>query len=174
MAEREPRRDDRQHREPTVDRARRRRRLAKPAGWPRYMIAKRRSSGIVAYYWNARGHDILAGFKLHRAQLGTDYTEAIKRAKPLNGYLDAWRQGRGAEKSLDIGPRHGTVDWWLESDMRSPAFDKLKERTRPTYRCQLRSPRALVLPSGYRLVERKCSKPITWTVFPIPKHRKTV
>lgn len=29
-------------------------------------------------------------------------------------------------------------------------------------------------PSGCRLVERKCSRPITWTGFPAPKDRKTV
>lgn len=115
------------------------------------MIAKRLSSGIVAYYWNARNHDIAAGFKLHREPLGADYAQAIKRAEQLNGYLDSWRQGRGAEKSLDIGPRYGTIDWWLESYTRSPAFEKLKERTKPTYRYQLRLLTDLPTRTGGRL-----------------------
>ncbi len=110
----------------------------KPIGWPRYMIAKRLASGVVAYYWNARGGDTAAGFKLHREPLGTDYAEAIKRADQLNAHLDSWRDGRGAEKSLDVGPKYGTADWWIESYTRSPAFAKLKERTKPSYLHQLR------------------------------------
>ena len=91
-----------------------------------------------AYYWNVRKSDIDSGFKLHREALGTDYGAARTRAEQLNAYLDAWRAGRGADRSLDTGPRYGTVDWWLESYCRSPAFEKLNERTKPSYRYQLR------------------------------------
>jgi IS5 family transposase len=55
----------------------------------------------------------------------------------MNAHLDAWRAGNGAHCSLDSDPRYGTVDWWLESYRRSPAFEKLKERTKPSYRYQL-------------------------------------
>lgn len=109
----------------------------KPEGWPRYMIAKRLSSGVVAYYWNPRHADVAAGFPLQREPLGSDYGPAVKRAEQLNAYLDAWRAGRGANRSLDAGPRFGTVDWWLETYMRSPAFEKLADRTKPSYRYQL-------------------------------------
>lgn len=125
----------------------------KPAGWPRYMIAKRLASGVVAYYWNARNVDISAGFKLHREALGTDYGEALKRAAGLNVLLDAWRAGRGNLKSLNIGPRFGTVEWWLESYMHSSAFEKLKDRTKPTYRYQLRLFSDLPTTTGSRLGE---------------------
>lgn len=109
----------------------------KPADWPRYMIVKKLKSGQAAYYWNARPSYIRQGFTLHREPLGTDYGAARSRAENLNSHLDAWRAGRGADRSLDSGPRYGTVDWWLESYCRSPAFEKLKERTKPSYRYQL-------------------------------------
>ena len=123
----------------------------KPADWPRYMIAKRLSGQQVAYYWNARKADIEAGFPLYREALGTSYGEAIKRARFLNEHLDAWRMGRTAEKSLDAGPRYGTVDWWLETYTRSPAFLKLKERTKPSYRYQLRALSEIETTTGARL-----------------------
>jgi hypothetical protein len=110
----------------------------KPVGWPRYMIVKRLKLAEAAYYWNARKSDIEAGFTLHREALGTDYGQARLRAEQLNAHLDAWRAGRTAERSLDIGPRYGTVDWWFECYFRSPAFEKLRERTKPSYRYQLR------------------------------------
>lgn len=110
----------------------------KPIDWPRYMIVKRLKEGQAAYYWNARKSDIDSGFTLHREALGTDYGEARIRAEQLNAHLDAWRAGSAADRSLDRGPRYGTVDWWLESYCRSPAFERLKERTKPSYRYQMR------------------------------------
>lgn len=83
----------------------------KPAGWPRYMIAKRLGSGDVAYYWNARNRDIANGFTLHREALGIDYAIAKERADQLNSHLDAWRQGQDAERTLDTSRRFGSVDW---------------------------------------------------------------
>jgi hypothetical protein len=103
------------------------------------MIAKRLSSGAVAYYWNVRKADIASGFPLHRETLGTDYGSAIARAALLNARLDAWRNDRDGDHSLDAGPCFGTVDWWLETYMRSPAFEKLKDRTKPSYLYQLRA-----------------------------------
>jgi IS5 family transposase len=105
---------------------------------PRYMIVKRLKLGEAAYYWNARNSDVDSGFTLHREALGTDYGEARVRAEQLNAHLDAWRAGRGADRALDTGPRYGTVEWSLEAYCRSPAFKKLKERTKPSYRYQLR------------------------------------
>ena len=98
------------------------------------MIAKRLGSGQVAYYWNARKRDIDSGFTLHREALGVEYGTAKSRADQLNAHLDAWREGKGAERSLDASGRFGTIDWWLEMYCRSPAFEKLKERTKPSYR----------------------------------------
>ena len=109
----------------------------KPAGWPRYMIAKPLRSGQAGYYWNARKSDIDGGFKLQREALGKDYGQACARAEPLNAQLDGWREGRHDVPSLDASPRFGSVDWWIESYYRSPAFQKLKDRTKPSYRYQL-------------------------------------
>ncbi len=138
MAEGGSRRGDRSGVPPTVERPRRRRRVVKPAGWPRYMIAKRLKNGQGAYYWNARKSDIANGFSLHREALGIDYGAAIARADQLNAHLDAWRDGRKADRSPEAARRFGTVDWWLETYSRSPAFEKLKARTKPSYRYQLR------------------------------------
>ena len=102
------------------------------------MIAKQLRSGNVAYYWNARKGDIEKGFTLHREALGIDYGTAIERAGQLNGHLDAWRDGRKADRSPEASRRFGSVDWWLEMYCRSPAFEKLKDRTKPSYRYQLK------------------------------------
>lgn len=110
----------------------------KPAGWPRYMIAKGLRNGQVAYYWNARKGDIGKGFSLHREALGVNYGTAIARASQLNAHLDAWREGRKADRLQEASRRFGSVDWWVEMYCRSPAFEKLKERTKPSYRYQLR------------------------------------
>ena len=151
MAEGRSRRRDREIDETKATRPRRVRRVVKPANWPRYMIAKRLQSDQVAYYWNATKRDIAAGFLLHREALGLDYGSAIDRAKQLNVHLDAWRQGKDAEHSLDVGLRYGTVDWWLQTYMRSPAFLKLKERTKPSYQYQLRALSDIETKTGQRL-----------------------
>lgn len=123
----------------------------KPAGWPRYMIAKQLGNGHVAYYWNARNRDIANGFTLHREPLGIDYAIAKARADQLNRHLDAWRQGKDAERTLDTSPHFGTVDWWLETYCRSPAFEKLKDRTKPSYCYQLRLLADITTRTGDRL-----------------------
>ena len=65
------------------------------------MIAKRLKSGQAAYYWNAKKSDIKSGFSLHREALGVDYASAKLRADQLNAHLDAWRVGKGADRSLE-------------------------------------------------------------------------
>jgi hypothetical protein len=94
MAEGGSRRGDRSGFPATVERPRRRRCVVKPAGWPRYMIARRLRNGQAAYYWNARKSDIERGFSLHREAMGVDYSAAIARAGHLNAHLDAWHGGQ--------------------------------------------------------------------------------
>lgn len=151
IAEGRPRRSDRRFEPRSKSFPRRVRHVVKPASWPRYMIAKRMSGGAVAYYWNARKADITAGFPLHREALGKEYGSAIERARFLNEHLDGWRQGQASEKSLDANPRYGTVAWWLESYTRSPAFQKLKERTKSSYRYQLKVFADIETKTGERL-----------------------
>lgn len=125
----------------------------KPADWPRYMIVKKLRSGVCAYYWNARNTDIKKGFKLTREPLGCDYGAALVRAAQLNSFLDAWRAALGSEQTLDIGPRYGSVDWWIETYCRSPAFQKLKDRTKPSYLYQMRLLTEMPTKTGGRLGE---------------------
>ena len=102
-------------------------------GWPRYMLEKALPSGRTAYYWNPPGRDLKAGFALRREKLGSDYGAAAARAEELNRHLDAWRKGRGAEKSLDLQPGYGTLEWMVERYKRSRAWDKVSKRSRYEY-----------------------------------------
>ena len=83
------------------------------------MLEKALPSGRTAYYWNPPGRDLKAGFALRREKLGSDYGAAAARAEELNQHLDAWRKGRGAEKSLDLQPGYGTLEWMVERYKRS-------------------------------------------------------
>ena len=105
----------------------------KPASWPRYMREKRLKNGRAAYYWEPQGRDLSAGFSLHREALGTEYGAAVERARQLNAHLDAWRSGQTTEKSLDFGSKFGTLAWLFERYLRSAAYERVSERTRPEY-----------------------------------------
>lgn len=102
--------------------------------WPRYMIEKRLASGVVAYYWRPLASDFKQGFKLGAEKLGQDFATAKARADELNQHLDDWRAGRGAPRELDLQPGFGTVNWLVERYKRSPAWEKVSERSRPDYR----------------------------------------
>ena len=92
----------------------------KPASWPRYMVEKTHASGL-AYYWRPPGRDVAKDCPVHAEALGTDYARAVARAQLLNEHLDAWRNGLGEPKSIDLGARFGTIDWWIETYLRSDA-----------------------------------------------------
>ena len=144
---------DRGPNEPGKGHRRRRRRTLKPVGWPRYMIAKELRAGTVAYYWNVPKRDLQAGCLLHRESLGTDYSAAIQRADMLNAHLDAWRGGRTGTPSPEHHTSYGTVDWWFDTYLRSPAFAKLADRTKPGYRHQLNLFADMTTRKGQRLGE---------------------
>src|SRR5262249_55929886 len=55
-----------------------------------------------------------------------------ERASQLNCHLDAWRSGRGAEKSIDNHPGVGTMEWMVERFKRG-GMEKVSERSRPEY-----------------------------------------
>ena len=129
----------------------RRRHVMKPAGWPRYMVEKSLKGGsILAYYWEAhrrngtsRGASAIPG-----EALGSDYATACERARLLNQHLDAWRQGRGAAKELDLQPGFGTLGWLVERYKRGRAWEKDSQRSRPDY------DRAFGLVLGFKLRQR--------------------
>ena len=106
----------------------------KPASWPRYMVEKRLSCGGIAYYWRPRKRDLAKGCPIHAEPLGSDYAGAIDRAGLLNTHLDAWRAGQNSVASLDLGPRFGTVDWWIERFTQTDAYKTLAQRSREDYR----------------------------------------
>src|SRR4051794_39781446 len=117
---------------------------SKPIGWPKLMIAKRLSSGRVAYYWNPPGWAFRAGCPMRREALGIDYAEAKGRCDDLlNPHYDAWRarQLKPAEET-----RHavGTFDWMCAVAKSSPKWPK-RAGTRKSYES------ALYLVSGYVL-----------------------
>ena len=106
----------------------------KPVGWPRHMREKQLASGKTAYFWAPPTRATKAGFTISSEALGIDYGAARDRALLLNQHLDAWRDGRGAEKSLDSGPGVGTVEWAVEVYKRSDAWNRRsRRRSRPEY-----------------------------------------
>jgi len=107
--------------------------LRKPLDWPRYMVVRRLRNGDLAYYWTPRRKDLVDGFTIQGEALGCSYGDAIERAAALNLQLDAWRNGRGEAKSLDTGPRFGTVAWLFERYRRSAAFARVGMRSQPEY-----------------------------------------
>ena len=97
------------------------------------MVVRRLTNGELAYYWTPRPKDLRDGFTIRGEALGCSYGDAIERVRVLNLHLDAWRRGRCETKSLDIGPRFGTIAWVFERYRRSPAFARVSERSRPEY-----------------------------------------
>jgi integrase len=97
------------------------------------MIEKRLSGNQTAYYWNAPTLYVNAGFTLSREPLGGNYSRAVERAVELNQHLDAWREGRGGVKDLDLQPGFGTLGWLVERYKRSRAWEKVSARSRPEY-----------------------------------------
>jgi hypothetical protein len=91
------------------------------------------------------------GFTLHGEALGTNYGPAFERANELNRHLDAWRQGRAADQSLDRQPGMGTLDWLIERYYRSRAFEKISARVQPSYRRELSLITEHILKNGQRV-----------------------
>jgi len=107
----------------------------KPASWPKHMREKPRASGEIGYFWAPPTRVVKAGFTISSEALGTDYGAACNRAELLNRHLDDWRDGIGAEKSLDVRPGVGTLEWAVEVYKRAEAgpWTKVSKRSRPEY-----------------------------------------
>jgi integrase len=112
------------------------------------MLSKRLKSGDTGYYWNPPKRDLAAGFTLSPETLGHELGAAISRAHALNRHLDDWRAGRDSERSLDLQPGFGTLDWLLEQYFRSRAFAKVSKRVQPDYRRELELVRSIALKDG--------------------------
>jgi len=112
--------------------------MKRPLDWPRYMKARRLADGSIGYYWVPHERDVAAGFALKGEPLGKSYGDAIERARMLNAHLDAWRRGKDGLRDLDAMPGFGTLGWLFERYRRSPAFERVSERSRPEYERALR------------------------------------
>jgi hypothetical protein len=113
------------------------------------MLVKQLSGSKVGYYWSPHKRDKAAGFTLDREALGTDYGIAVERAIVLNAHLDAWRQGRSAERTPDAQPGFGTLGWLLDKYRRSNQFLKrVGERARPGYERAMRAIEDMPTKSG--------------------------
>jgi hypothetical protein len=97
-------------------------------------MVEKRTRGGVAYYWRPPGRDVVKGCPVHAEALGVDFGGAIARAQLLNEHLDAWRNGLDEPRDIDLGALFGTVDWWVESYLRSEAYTSLSPRSREDYR----------------------------------------
>jgi hypothetical protein len=128
-----------------------------PANWPRYMLAKRLKDDRIAYYWSPHKRDFKSGCTMRREALGKDYATAIDRAELLNKHLDSWRQGRTDLRCLDHGVRFGTLAWLFERYRRSPAFDRVSERSRPEYTRALARIEDLKTKAGSRVADLPAS-----------------
>ena len=110
----------------------------KPLGWPRYMVARRLKSGLIAYYWAGPSWAKRKGCKLAIEALGTDYADAKKRCDELiNPQFDAWRNNE--DVTLPSGhPAYGTFDWMAGVYKTSPPYRNLPAKTRKSYDDALR------------------------------------
>jgi hypothetical protein len=122
----------------------------KPRDWPRYMEQRRLAGGASAYYWKPPTTFRQQGFSLHAEPLGQSYAAAIERAEKLNQHLDAWRTGRGAERSLEAQPGFGTLDWLIERYRRSRAWEKVSTRAQRAYADELALVTNVALKTGAR------------------------
>lgn len=119
------------------------------------MIEKRLRTGGVAYYWSPQRRDAASGFPLHAEALGTDYGAAKARADMLNSHLDAWRHGRGEERTLDAQPGFGSLDWMVERYKRSDAWARVGARSKPGYDYAMRLVLEMPRKSGRRVGEAR-------------------
>lgn len=111
----------------------------KPESWPSYMVEKRLRDGAVAYYWNLPSREIARGCPVRREALGSDYNEAIAKARRLNEAFRGWRAGLGGVHVETDHPGFGTVSWLFDRYLKSAAFlEHVDDRTKPEYRRALR------------------------------------
>lgn len=110
----------------------------RPRGWPRYMIEKVRADGSPCYYWNAPTVYVKRGFSIGREKLGTNYGDAVERARILNGLLDAWRGGGELPAGGVLQDAFGTLGWLFDRYRESSAFLRISPRSKPEYDRALR------------------------------------
>jgi hypothetical protein len=106
---------------------------------PRYVIAKRLTSGATGFYFTVPTRYRKMGCTIPNEPLGTDYAVACGadgkggHAAALNGLFDEWlkiKNGHPVEKIV----RHGTVDWLFREYKSTKRYrERVSERTRQDY-----------------------------------------
>jgi integrase len=107
---------------------------------PRYVIAKRLSTGATSFYFNVPLLYRKRGCPIRNAPLGADYGAMVGRARTLNGLIDEWLDARrGLPVSGEAVPRIGTVDWLFREYKASKAYtEKVSKVSRPSYEKTMR------------------------------------
>jgi hypothetical protein len=126
---------------------------------PRYVIAKRLKSGLIAYYFNVPKMYLQAGCPKLNEPLGTDYVVASGedgkggRAATLNGLFDEWDQlRRGLPISSAAAPAIGSVDWLFREYRVSKAYiEKVGTRSRKSYEWSMRAVADTLNKKGVRI-----------------------
>jgi hypothetical protein len=126
------------------------------------MVEKRTRAGV-AYYWRPPFRDMAKSCPVHAEALGSDYGGAVSRARLLNDHLDAWRNGLGEPKSIDLSARFGTIDWWIETYVHTDALFE-PERGHKSPATGRRTPRLYSLEHARHLVQKARAK------AGLPKH----
>jgi hypothetical protein len=114
---------------------------------PRYVIAKRLKSGLLAFYFNVPKLYLQAGCSKLNEPLGTDYVAACGqdgkggRAATLNGLFTEWdQQRRGLPVSSAAAPAIGSIDWLFREYKQSKAYtEKVGVRSRTSYEWTMRA-----------------------------------
>ncbi len=107
---------------------------------PRYVIAKRLSTGATSFYFNVPVLYRKRGCPVRNAPLGVDFGAMIGRARTLNELVDEWLDARrGLPVSGEAAPRIGTVDWLFREYKGSNAYtEKVSKVSRPSYEKTMR------------------------------------
>jgi hypothetical protein len=107
---------------------------------PRYVIAKRLSTGATSFYFNVPVPYRKRGCPVRNEPLGTDYGAMVGRARTLNGLVDEWLDARrGLPVAGEATPRIGTVDWLFREYRSSNAYtEKVSKVSRPSYEKTMR------------------------------------
>jgi integrase len=130
---------------------------------PRYVIAKKLTSGVAAFYFNIPTVYRKLGCPVPNEPLGTDYVMACGEdgkgglAAALNARLDEWDAlRRGQPVSGERTPSYGTVDWLFMQYKQSKAYlEKVAPRSRPDYERTMLLVADMVTKKGDRVGDRR-------------------
>jgi hypothetical protein len=98
---------------------------------PRYVIAKRLSTGVTSFYFNVPMSYRKRGCPIRNAPLGADYGAMVASARTLNGLIDErFDAQRGLPVTGEAAPSIGTVDWLFREYKASKAYTEKVSKVR--------------------------------------------